>query len=110
MSRAVRRLTGERPTAHVDLRVPDEGWRDRAVVTLWPNPELVGVDPGERWVRLSAGADALFLRAHHWAPADRSRYLAVRLVEEGPSAVRAVEQGCLPLPAVVALLRPAETH
>ena len=105
---AIRRLVGERPTAHVDVVGSPGMWRGGDVVALWPNLVLEGIDPRERWIRLSTGRDALFLRAHDWAPAERSRYLAVRLVEDGSGAVRAVEEGCLSLADVVAMLHPPE--
>jgi hypothetical protein len=104
---AVRRLVDERPDSHSDFLAPAGAWRGGDVVALWPNAELVGTDPRERWIRLSTGTDALFLRAHDWAPADRSRYLAVRLVEAGSGALRPVVEGYLPLADVVALLRPS---
>jgi hypothetical protein len=103
----IRRLVGERPTAHVDSPAPAGAWRGAESATLWPNADLHGVDLRERWIRLSTGDDALFMRAHEWAPAERSRYLAVRLVEDGVGRVRVVEQGCLRLVEVVGLLAPA---
>jgi hypothetical protein len=103
----LQRLVDERPVTHADVRAPAGAWRGGDTEVLWPNAKLVGTDPRERWIRLSTGADTLFVRAHDWAPAERSRYLAVRLTEAGSHAVRLVPLGPLPLADVVALLRPS---
>ena len=52
-------------------KAPADGWRGDHVVVLWPNPELVGVDPGQRWVRLAA-ADPPSPRAEARVPAARA--------------------------------------
>jgi hypothetical protein len=100
----IRRVRHERVEVHLDAPAAPEAWRGDAIVRMWPNLELAGVSPVERWVPLSTGSVRLFLQAHAWLPADHGRYRVVRLAETADGAVRAVDLGRLPLAGAVGLL------
>lgn len=74
--------------------------------TLWPNPELQGVDPATRWLRLGRASEAVLIGWHAWASGPDTRHPVVRLEPTGDGAVRIASLGAQTLTGAVGFLEP----